>query len=242
MIEKFDVNRSFTDDAEGGGLLMSIRKCDILGQIEQLGVVGIIRTKDVGVGVASGEAMFRGGVTAVEVSTTYPGALEILAEVGRRCRALPNGRDLAIGAGTVADAETARLCILNGAEFIVSHCLSEDVARTCNRYGAAYMPGVGTVTELVRAMELGAEVVKEFPGDVLGPKFIKAVHGPVPWAKIMPIGGVSEENLAEWFHAGAFAVGLGTALMKPNGAEGDFDAVRGASERIVARIAEIRAK
>jgi hypothetical protein len=98
------------------------------------------------------------------------------------------------------------------------------------------------VTELVRAMELGAEVVKEFPGDVLGPKFIKAVHGPVPWAKIMPIGGVSEENLAEWFRAGAFAVGLGTALMKPNGVEGDTGAVREASERIVARIAEIRAK
>ena len=112
----------------------------------------------------------------------------------------------------------------------------------CNRSGIAYMPGVGTVTEVVRAMEHGVDVVKAFPGEVLGPKFIKAVHGPLPGAQIMPIGGVSEANLAEWFSAGAFAVGLGTALMKPNGVEGDAGAVREASERIVARIAEIRAK
>ena len=216
---------------------MNIRKYEVLHRIHELGVVGIIRTPDVANGISSAEAIFQGGITALEVSTTFPGALDIM----KSAAASHKSSGLILGAGTVADSETAKLCIDAGAEFIVSHCFSEEVAKLCNRYGVAYMPGVGTVTELVRAMELGAEVVKEFPGDVLGPKFIKAVHGPVPWAKIMPIGGVSPENLGEWFAAGAFAVGLGTALMKPKGVEGDIDAVREASERIVARIAEIRA-
>ncbi len=147
---------------------------------------------------------------------------------------------LILGAGTVADSETARLCIEAGSEFIVSHCFSEDVARMCNRYGIPYMPGVGTVTELVRAMEWGSDVVKAFPGDVLGPKFIKAVHGPLPGAQIMPIGGVTPANLEEWFKAGAFAVGLGSALAKPNGKEGDYPLIEATAREIVEKILQIR--
>lgn len=215
---------------------MNIRKYEVLQRISELGVVGIIRTEDIPTGIASAEAVFQGGVTVLEISTTFPGAFDIMKAVSARDK--PQG--LVLGAGTVADSETAKLCIDAGAEFIVSHCFSEEVAKLCNRYGVAYMPGVGTVTELVRAMEWGSDVVKAFPGEVLGPKFIKAVHGPLPNARIMPIGGVSSKNLEDWFLAGAFAVGLGSALVKPDGREGDYQAIRETAEQIVTRIAQIR--
>ena len=215
---------------------MNIRKFEVLRRISDLGVVGIIRTPDIEKGVAAAEAVFEGGIDVLEVSTTFPGALDTMKEIIERGRC----KGLILGAGTVADATTARLCIDAGAEFIVSHCFSEEVAKLCNRYGVAYMPGVGTVTEIVRAMEWGAEVVKAFPGEVLGPKFIKAVHGPLPNAQIMPIGGVSPNNLEDWFLAGAFAVGLGSALVKPEGREGDYPAIRQTAEEIVSRIARIR--
>ena len=215
---------------------MNIRKYEVLSRIHDLGVVGIIRTPDTAGGIASAEAVFQGGITVLEVSTTFPGALDIM----RSTAASHKSSGLILGAGTVADSETAKLCIDAGAEFIVSHCFSEEVARLCNRYGVAYMPGVGTVTEIVRAMEWGADVVKAFPGEVLGPKFIKAVHGPLPNAQIMPIGGVSPNNLEDWFLAGAFAVGLGSALVKPEGREGDYPAIRQTAEEIVTRIARIR--
>ena len=216
---------------------MNIRKYEVLSRIHDLGVVGIIRTADTATGIASAEAVFQGGIDVLEVSTTFPCALDIMRDVSARNKA----EGLIMGAGTVADSETAKLSIDAGAEFIVSHCFSEDVARLCNRYGVAYMPGVGTVTEIVRAMEWGVDVVKAFPGEVLGPKFIKAVHGPLPNAQIMPIGGVGPTNLEDWFLAGAFAVGLGSALVKPQGREGDYPAVRRAAEQIVERIAQIRA-
>lgn len=215
---------------------MNIRKYEVLQRIYDLGVVGIIRTPDTANGIASAEAVFQGGITVLEVSLTFPGALDIMREVSARGRS----KGLILGAGTVADAESARLCIEAGSEFVVSHCFSEDVARLCNRYGVAYMPGVGTVTEIVRAMEAGSDVVKAFPGEVLGPKFVKAVLGPLPHARIMPIGGVTPDNLEDWFKAGAFAVGLGSALVKPAGKEGDYPAIRETADQIVSRIARIR--
>jgi len=102
------------------------------------------------------------------------------------------------------------------------------------------MPGVGSVTELVHAMEMGVDVVKAFPGNVLGPGFIKAVHGPVPHANIMPTGGVFPSNVEEWLKAGAFALGMGGALTKPDGKEGDYEAIRKTSELVVRKIAAFR--
>ena len=217
---------------------MNIRKYQVLKRTHELGVVGIIRTADVKAGVEAAGAIFEGGIDVLEVSTTFRGSFDIMKEASARHKA----KGLILGAGTVADPESARLCIESGAEFIVSHCFSEEVARLCNRYGVAYMPGVGTVTEIVRAMEWGAEVVKAFPGETLGPSFIKAVHGPLPNAQIMPIGGVNPGNLEDWFKAGAFAVGLGSALTKPGGREADAETIRRTAGEIVSRIAEIRKK
>ena len=147
-----------------------------------------------------------------------------------------------LGAGTVLDPETARICILAGAQYIVSPHLNESVVTLCNRYSVPCMPGVGTLTELVRALELGVDVVKAFPGDVLGPDFVKAVRAPVPHANIMPTGGVSPDNLRSWFDAGVFAVGMGSSLTKPGGVAGDMDLVTATARNVVRSIADIRGR
>lgn len=213
-----------------------LRKYEVLSAVQEQGIVGIIRTESVEKGIEMADAMFHGGLKAIEVSMTFPGALNIMRTAVERHR----DNDCFIGAGTVVDEATARMCVVNGAEFIVSQSLHQEVVQTCNRYGLPAIPGIGTVTELMRALELGVDVVKAFPGSVLGPKFIKAVHGPVPYAHIMPVGGVSLDNLEEWFKAGAFAVGLGSALTKPAGSDGSYEAVCEATEKVLKEIARIR--
>lgn len=217
---------------------MTTSKKSILEQIGDKGIVAVIRARDMEEGLALAKAVYEGGVPAIEMTMTVPGAVDILKELARDAARM----GLILGAGTVLDSETARACILAGASYIVSPHLSEEVFRLCNRYAVPYMPGVGTVTEVVRALEMGAELVKAFPGDVLGPKFVKAVHGPIPHVKIMPTGGVSPDNLESWFKAGVFAVGMGGALTKPGGRAGDYNAVRETARIVVERIAEIRSR
>ena len=213
-----------------------IRKYEVLQTIEKTGVVGIIRADDIEYGVMAAEAIFDGGIPAIEVSMTHRGAIEIMAQMTARL----SEKGLLLGAGTVADPETARACMLAGAEFIFAHCFSEDVARICNRYGIPYIPGVVTVTEVMKAFEYGADIVKVFPGDVLGPQFVKAVRGPLPNAKMLAVGGVSIGNLENWFKAGAVGVGLGSALTKPGGKDGTGETINAASQEMVTKIAAMR--
>jgi 2-dehydro-3-deoxyphosphogluconate aldolase/(4S)-4-hydroxy-2-oxoglutarate aldolase len=215
-----------------------IRKYEVLQKIEDAGVVGIIRVDDIDYGVMAAEAIFSGGIPVIEVSMTHRGAVDIMAQMTAQL----GKKGLLLGAGTVADPETARACMLAGAEFIFAHCFSEDVARICNRYGVPYIPGVGTVTEVMKAFECGVDIVKVFPGEVLGPQFIKAARGPLPHAKMLAVGGVASDNLESWFKAGAIAVGLGSALTKPGGKDGTSETIGAASREIVAKIASIRAK
>ncbi len=210
-----------------------IRKYEVLEKIGRSGVVGIIRVDDIEYGLMAAEAIFEGGIPVIEVSMTYRGAHEIMAEMTKRLR--PKG--LLLGAGTVSDPETARMCMFAGAEFIFAHCFNPEVARTCNRYGIPYIPGVGTVSEIMSALESGVDVVKAFPGEVLGPKFVKAVRGPLPDAKILAVGGVSDVNLKDWFDAGVFGVGLGSALTKPGGKTGTAEEICAASRATVEIIA-----
>lgn len=216
--------------------MRSIRKLEVIEAVGKTGVVGIIRTADVAAGIEMGRGMIDGGVNVLEVSLTFPGSLEIIREIRKQ----NSGKNFILGAGTVADAPSARMSILEGAEFIVCHCFSEEVVRMCNRYGVACTPGIQTVTEAMKAMELGCDVVKAFPGSVLGPGFIKAVHGPVPYVEVIPVGGVSMDNLGDWFKAGAYAVGLGSALTKENGKEADYEVVLEKSRKTVEKIAAIR--
>ena len=117
-----------------------------------------------------------------------------------------------VGAGTVLDAVTARIAILNGAQFIVSPAFDLETVKLCNRYRIAVMPGTTTLNGVIAALEAGADVIKIFPGEILGMKAIKAIHGPIPQAPLMPTGGVNAENAGEWIKAGCVAVGAGGAL------------------------------
>jgi len=146
---------------------------------------------------------------------------------------------MSIGAGTVLDPETARIALLAGAQFLVSPALNPDTARLANRYQIPYMPGVATPREVMEALECGCEILKVFPGETLGPAFIKAVMAPLPQASLMPTGGVSIENVGTWIAAGAVAVGVGgnlTAGVKT----GDYASITTLSKRFLAAIREAR--
>ena len=159
------------------------------------------------------KACYDGGVRVFEFTNRGDFAHEVFGELNKwAARELP---EMILGAGSVVDAGTASLYIQLGANFVVSPVLKEEMALVCNRRKIAWSPGCGTLNDISRAEELGAEIVKIFPGSsVGGPKFVAAVKGPCPWTSIMPTGGVepTEENLREWFDAGVVCVGMGSNL------------------------------
>lgn len=186
-------------------------KAEILERIYTQVIFGIVRTHGRESAVETAGALIEAGFSVLEVSMTTPGALDALRELtAGHPRAL-------IGAGTVLDGLSARMAVDAGASFIVSPNLSEEVIITGSRYGLPVIPGVATPSEVVRAMEMGADVVKAFPGSVLGTGFIRALKGPIPRARVIPVGGVDASNLAEWIKAGAYALGLGRGLTHPGG-------------------------
>jgi len=147
------------------------------------------------------------------------------------------GDTLLVGAGTVLDSITARIAILAGAKYIVSPAFDLETAKLCNRYQVPYMPGCMTVTEMLKAMEAGADVIKVFPGSAFGPDFIKAVKGPLPQATLMPTGGVDINNVDKWIKNGCIAVGVGGNLTK-----GSSDDMTKAAKEFVDKIKEARNK
>ena len=157
-------------------------------------------------------ACYDGGVRAFEFTNRGDMAHEVFAEVIKFVRS--ECPELALGVGSVVDAPTAALYLQMGADFVVGPLLNEEVARVCNRRCVSYTPGCGTVSEVGRAQELGCDLIKVFPGDVLGPKFVKGIMAPMPWTKLMVTGGVepTEENLQAWRNAGVYCVGMGSKL------------------------------
>jgi 2-dehydro-3-deoxyphosphogluconate aldolase/(4S)-4-hydroxy-2-oxoglutarate aldolase len=158
-------------------------------------------------------ACHAGGVRCVEFTNRGDFAHERFAELARYAQAELPG--LMLGAGSVLDAATAALYMQLGAQFVVSPAFDAETARCCHRRKVLYIPGCGTVSEVSEAESAGAEIVKLFPGEVLGPAFIKALLGPMPWSLLMPTGGVepTEESLRAWFGAGAACVGMGSRLI-----------------------------
>jgi 2-dehydro-3-deoxyphosphogluconate aldolase / (4S)-4-hydroxy-2-oxoglutarate aldolase len=216
---------------------MSERRVDIVQALEACGVVAVIRMREPEKLRAVVDALAAGGVRALEVTMTVPHAIEI---IGQLAPTLPRG--FLLGAGTILDAETARLAILAGAQFIVGPVFRPEVIATCHRYDIAAMPGCFTPTEILAAWEAGADVVKVFPATALGPGFFKDVRGPLPQVKLMPTGGVSLDNAGDWIRAGAVAVGVGTALLDAKAiAAGDFRIITANAERIVGNVAAARA-
>ena len=184
-------------------------KIDVVKKIQDIGVVAVIRGKNPEEAVAMSDACIAGGVTAIELAFTTPQAHEAIETLSKKYADNP---DVIIGAGTVLDAVTARIAILSGAQFVVSPAFDLETVKLCNRYRIAVMPGTTTLNGVLQALEAGADVVKIFPGEILGMKAIKAIHGLIPQAPLMPTGGVNAENAGDWIKAGRVAVGAGGAL------------------------------
>ncbi|MEU6082735.1 bifunctional 4-hydroxy-2-oxoglutarate aldolase/2-dehydro-3-deoxy-phosphogluconate aldolase [Streptomyces sp. NPDC047108] len=191
-------------------------------------VFAIIRTGSYDEAAAAADTLISGGIRALEISLTTPFALEVVTTLSREV-----GDEALIGAGTVLDAPSARMAIDAGARFLVSPSLDADVIRTAHRYGVPIFPGVATPTEIVRAMELGADAIKVFPASDHGPRWISDVRAALPQAPLLPTGGVTVEDAPDWIAAGAAAVGMGSAL-----SEGDRDSVAKRVADLLARVAE----
>jgi 2-dehydro-3-deoxyphosphogluconate aldolase/(4S)-4-hydroxy-2-oxoglutarate aldolase len=217
---------------------MSDTRADRTAAIERAGVVAVIRMKDSAKVQAVVDAIAAGGVHAIEVTMTVPGAVKLIEELAPR---MPSG--FLFGAGTVLDAATAARVIDAGAQFIVSPVFRTSLITACHERGVPVTPGCFSPTEILDAWEAGADIVKVFPATALGPGYIKDVRAPLPQVKLMPTGGVTVENAGEWIAAGAVAVGVGSALLDTKAIEtGDYAALTTRAERIVANVEAARAK
>ena len=206
------------------------------------GVVPVFYHADLEVGKQVLRACYEGGVRVFEFTNRGDYAHEVFAALNKHvAKEMP---DMLMGVGSVMDAGTAALYIQLGAEFVVSPILSVDIAKVCNRRKIGWSPGCGSLSEISYAEELGAEVVKIFPGtQVGGPAFVKAVLGPCPWTSIMPTGGVdpSEENLRGWFEAGVHCVGMGSKLItKEVTTNGDYETLSKTAAEALAIIKKYR--
>lgn len=197
-----------------------MKKHEVLTQMLEDKLLGIIRTNSFEDAVKIADACIEGGIKIIEVTFTSPAAHDVIKELSKKYKET----DVLIGAGTVLDAETARIAILNGAEFIVSPSLNENVIKLCNRYNKLSFPGVMTVTEIVEALELGVELIKVFPASSLGMGFIKSIKAPIPQVMIMPTGGISLDNASDWLKSGSSVLGIGGSLTSVS-KNGDFGKV-----------------
>jgi len=214
---------------------MSILKLKVLSRIIDSGLVAVIRAESTEQASSIAEACANGGVAALEITFTVPGTTHVISELAKQYSA----DQILIGAGTVLDSETARIAILSGAQFVVSPALNADAARLCNRYQIPYMPGAATTREVIEAMECGADIIKVFPGDTLGPSFVKAIRGPLPQASLMPTGGVDIGNVTEWIRAGCVAVGVGGNLTA-SAKTGDFKTITRLAKQFIEEIRKAR--
>lgn len=199
-----------------------MQRLEILGNIKNTGVVAVVRGKNKDIATKSAEACIDGGVKGIELTFTVPGASDVIEALTDKYN---NDSEVCIGAGTVLDPTTARLAIMAGAKFVVSPSFNKDVAKLCNLYQIPYIPGCETITEVQTALTYGSDIVKIFPGNVVGQDFISAIKAPMPQVSVMPTGGVSLDNMEEWFNKGVTVVGAGSNLVGPAD-EGDFEAVR----------------
>jgi 2-dehydro-3-deoxyphosphogluconate aldolase/(4S)-4-hydroxy-2-oxoglutarate aldolase len=187
-------------------------KQQVMAKIGAAPMVPVFYHKDIEVAKAVLKACYDGGVRAFEFTNRGDFAHEIFGQLVKV--AATECPEMAVGVGSVVDAGTASLYMQLGACFVVGPLFNPDVAKVCNRRQVPYTPGCGSISEVGFAQEAGCELCKVFPGDVLGPKFVKGLLAPMPWSKLMVTGGVepTEENLKAWFSAGVYCVGMGSKL------------------------------
>ncbi|ACL77482.1 2-dehydro-3-deoxyphosphogluconate aldolase/4-hydroxy-2-oxoglutarate aldolase [Ruminiclostridium cellulolyticum H10] len=212
-----------------------IDKNIVLKKICDCGVVAVVRAESPEQAIKIADSCVEAGISAIEITFTVNGALDVIKKLAESNK----GNKILKGAGTILDPETARAAILAGATFIVSPCLNKEVVKVCNRYQVACMPGAMTVKEAVECMEAGADIVKVFPGELFGPAIIKAFRGPLPQIKLMPTGGVSLKNTAEWIRAGSVAVGVGGNLTA-GAKKGDYKSIVTIGKQFIEKVKQAR--
>ncbi len=198
-----------------------LTKTQVLAAIREIGVVPVLRAENEVQALAMAEAIADGGLTVMEVTMTVPGAIGLLRRLATK------RPDVVMGAGTVLDPETARMCILEGAQFIVSPALNKQTVELCQRYSVAVLPGALTPTEVIAAWQCGGDVIKVFPAQAMGgPAYLKSLKSPLPQIDLIPTGGVSLSTAREFLEAGAFALGVGADLVNVRAvAEGNLDKI-----------------
>ena len=215
-----------------------MNKQTIISNILNIGIVPIVRAGSAEEAIASVDAIYEGGIRAVEITMTVPGAIKALEKVADKL-----GDKITLGAGTVLDPETCRICFLAGAEFIVTPALRVATIEMARRYSKPIMPGALTPTEILTAWEHGADFVKVFPcGNMGGPKYIKALKGPFPQIEMIPTGGVNLETAGDFLKAGAVAVAVGGELVDAKSLkEGRYDVIKERAKQYLDVIAKARA-
>ena len=217
-------------------------RLDVLNQIIHTGLVPVFYNPDFEIARQVLESCAAGGARVIEFTNRGDNAYRTFSDLVQHfSKADP---DIILGVGSVVDPETAALYISSGANFIVGPILNAEVAKLCNRRKVAYLPGCGSASEISEAEELGAEIVKVFPGDsVGGAKFVKSILGPMPWTRIMPTGGVesTQESIATWFSAGVAAVGIGSSLIREDLIKlGDYDSITKKTSQLLVWIRQAR--
>jgi 2-dehydro-3-deoxyphosphogluconate aldolase/(4S)-4-hydroxy-2-oxoglutarate aldolase len=214
-----------------------MKKADVINRLIEIGVIPVVRASSAAEALQAIAAIKAGGVSVVEITMTVPGAIEVIKEVVNK-----EGEEVLVGAGTVLDAETARACILAGAEFVVSPALNFDTIAMCRRYSKAIMPGALTPTEVLAAWQAGADFVKVFPCDSLGgAKYLKSLKAPLPQIDLVPTGGVSLKTAAEFIKAGASALGVGSDLVDLKALrEGQADLITERARQFIEIVREAR--
>ncbi len=186
---------------------MSVSKSEVIKRMRTTGIVPVLRGGSVEEGLALARAIAAGGIDVLEITMTTPGALEVIRTLRRE------DPSLLVGAGTVLDAETARACMLEGAQFIVSPSTNLDTIAICRRYSCVVLPGALTPTEIMQAWEAGADIIKLFPANAMGgASYLRSIRAPLPHVEVIPTGGISLTNAKEFLQAGALALGVGTDL------------------------------
>ncbi len=215
-----------------------MQKIAVLKALKEIGLVPVLRAESVEKALALAEAIAAGGVTVLEITMTVPGAIQVMRQLTEK------RPDILIGAGTVLDAETARMCILEGAKFVVSPALNLKTIEMCHRYSIAALPGALTPTEVVTAWEAGADVVKIFPASAMGgAKYLASLKAPLPQVEMIPTGGVSQTTAMEFLESGAFALGVGADLVNTKAmAEGKPEIVTESAKKYLAIVKEFQSR
>jgi 2-dehydro-3-deoxyphosphogluconate aldolase/(4S)-4-hydroxy-2-oxoglutarate aldolase len=210
---------------------------DVIRKVGEIGIIPVVRAASVEEANRAVEAICAGGIPVVEITMTVPNAITVIRELAQR-----RGGDVLIGAGTVTNAEQAESCVRAGAQFLVSPGLSTSVLSVARVNNRLAIPGALTPTELMNAQELGARLIKIFPcGNLGGPKYLKSLKAPFPHAQLIPTGGVSAANAAEFMAAGAYALGVGADLVDATALrEGNLEKITSAAKQLVQAIASAR--